>query len=315
MAFEKWASICYFEPIPLYYYTIRKTFILYPQKERGTNMEELEFIKISPTENMTILVKTAVPIEQQLEIGKKLMQTNSIGAEQVGFLMTPSHEKTRYALRMMAGEFCRNATLSLGAYVMREQIPEAEIDETQIVELEIYGRSELISCEIQKKERGYMGKIAMPLPISVAEREFEWQGKKYELPVVEFEGITHILLINFDFGEATEGEVEKIVAEMAKEWAEEMPMAYGILLFEKATKTLKPFVTVKGGSAVWEHGCGSGTTAIGAYYAKTLSGSLSLSIRQKGGIMGIDVVCVDGALKELYLKGNILIVGEGVAYL
>ncbi len=278
-------------------------------------MEEVEFIKISPTENMTILVKTAVPIERQLEIGKKLMQTNSIGAEQTGFLMTPNNERARYALRMMGGEFCGNATLSLGAYMMRERFPEAEMNETQIVEIEIYGRSELISCEMQKKEKGYMGKIAMPLPLCVEEREFLWQGQKYLLPVVEFEGITHILLINFDFGDKMEQEVERIVEAMAKEWAKEMPMAYGILLFEKATKTLKPFVTVKEGSAVWEHGCGSGTTAIGAYYGKIFGGSLSLSLRQKGGLMGIDVVCEEGELKALYLKGNVMIVGEGVAYL
>ena len=38
---------------------------------------KLDFVKISPTENMTILVKTAVPTEQQLAVGAKLIDYSS----------------------------------------------------------------------------------------------------------------------------------------------------------------------------------------------------------------------------------------------
>ena len=56
---------------------------------------KLDFVKISPTENMTILVKTAVPTEQQLAVGAKLIEYSSVYAEQAGFIEEPIKQKCR----------------------------------------------------------------------------------------------------------------------------------------------------------------------------------------------------------------------------
>ena len=70
---------------------------------------KVEFVKLSPTQNMTILVKTPVERENHLEVATKLMDYASVGAEQVGFI---ENGQGTIRLQMMAGEFCGNATRS-----------------------------------------------------------------------------------------------------------------------------------------------------------------------------------------------------------
>lgn len=270
---------------------------------------EIEFIKTSPTENMTILVETLLPQEEHLAVAEKLMAYNCIYGEQVGFIQEPKDKHAAKALRMMAGEFCGNATLSLAACLMEEK--ELPLNATETVLLEVSGAKNLVTCEIKKLEMGYLGKVSMPLPLSMDWEKFALGNETLTLPVVRFEGIAHIIVERNIWGEYA-----RMKAENASSlWADRMPDAFGILLWDRETQGLEPLVCVKGTSLIWERGCGSGTSAIGVFLAMQAGCSVSIECNQPGGTMGVQVVMKGGKISALQISGHVSIVAKGKAYI
>lgn len=84
-------------------------------------IDEVRYALMDPTSNVTILVETPVPVEDQPEVASILMQKEPT-AEQVGFLSLDNIHQAmnqgRIALRMAGGEFCGNASMSAAALVM-----------------------------------------------------------------------------------------------------------------------------------------------------------------------------------------------------
>ncbi len=270
---------------------------------------EVKFIKTSPTENMTLLIETPIPREQQLEIAEQLIAYGSVYAEQAGYIEEPNDPAAEKRLQMMAGEFCGNASLSLAA-VLAERKGLKTGEETEIL-LEVSGADSIVRCRMKKEEKGYTGRVAMPLPRAIENKEFPLDGEAFELPVVVFEGISHIIVPVNLWGEAAREKAERA----ATAWAAELPEAFGILLFNEREMTLQPLVCVQGATLIWERGCGSGTSAVGAYLAKKEGRSLSVSLKQPGGIMGAEVIVENGKIQSLYITGKVSIVAEGTAYL
>ncbi|WMI81012.1 hypothetical protein [Anaerotignum sp. MB30-C6] len=271
---------------------------------------EIEFIKTSPTQNMTILVETEIPPENQLGIAQKLMAYDGVYGEQTGFIHEPEDKRAAKALRMMAGEFCGNATMSLAAWLMEQKHIPLGVKETVL--LEVSGAKELISCEVQKKQdQGYYGRVDMPKPLSVETETFQLGRAVYELPVVRFEGISHIIVKRELWGE----DAKNMAEQAAFMWEERMPDAFGIILWDERTEQLEPLVCLKGASLVWEKGCGSGTSAIGAYLAMQAGKDISLQCKQPGGVMGVEATVKEGKLTSLQISGYISIVATGKAYI
>ena len=67
-------------------------------------MERLQIVKISPTENMTVLVETPVPGARHAEIAEKLMAYGGVNCEQVGYIEPPRDPAARARLQMMGGD-------------------------------------------------------------------------------------------------------------------------------------------------------------------------------------------------------------------
>ena len=270
---------------------------------------ELKFIKTSPTENMTLLIETPVPREQHLEIAEKLIAYGSVYAEQAGYIEEPENPAAAKRLQMVAGEFCGNASLSLAAVVAEEKGLKTG-EETEII-LEVSGADSLVNCQMKKEEKGWFGRVAMPLPKAIEHKKFHLEDETYELAEVIFEGISHIIVPVSLWGERA---VEK--AELAaKVWAEHMPAAFGILLFDEEKGECQPLVSIQGATLIWERGCGSGTSAVGAYLAMKAGKSLSVSLKQPGGIMGAEVSMENGKIISLHITGKVSIVAKGTAYL
>ena len=270
---------------------------------------EIEFIKASPTQNMTILVETQIPMEKQLAVARQLIAYQSVYAEQAGFIQEPKDKRAAKALRMMAGEFCGNATLSLAAWIMEQR--QLTIGEKASVFLEVSGSKELVSCEIRKEEQGYYGRVDMPVPLSIKMEEFQLGGESFVLPVVRFEGITHIIVDKEIWTE----DAKKKAEQASFMWEERMPDAFGILLWDRETQQLEPLVCLKDTSLIWERGCGSGTSAIGAYLAIQTGKNVSLECKQPGGTMGVQVSVKDGKISSLQISGHVSIVATGTAYI
>lgn len=272
---------------------------------------EVEFIKCSPTKNMTLLVKTPVPEIHQYDVGKMLIAYGHVGGEQCGFLVAPKNKKAAYGLRMMAGEFCGNATISLGAYGMKEQFPNAKTGDTEEFLLEVSGADSLITCTVEKMEIGYEGAIEMPLPRTIANETFVFEGEQYVYPVVHFLGISHIII-------EQETLLKSTMEAMAIAWEnhETLGEAFGILLWNPQKKQLTPYVYLKGMGGIFEHGCGSGTSAIGIYEALRQKKSCTIVCEQKGGVISAFVELDEKqSLKKIVLKGGVSIVAEGKAFL
>lgn len=279
-------------------------------------MKKIKFTKVSPSENMTILVENPVPVDKQYVVAQRIMNYNHIGGEQVGFLMPVSDDRADYGLRMMGGEFCGNATLSLGAWAMLHENSKANIGYKKNYLLEVSGTEKLVHCSIEKIKKGYYGKVEMPLPINIEEREFTYRTKTYKLPVVEFKGITHIIFDESNYGEASEVAVE----DMANLWKNSMPEAFGIMLWsfdeEEEKEFIKPYVTVKD-HGVWERSCASGVSAVGAYLAKESGSDYSADFNffDTANVIHVDVVLGggrDNEIRTVFIGGKVDIVATGI---
>ena len=270
---------------------------------------EVKFIKTSPTENMTLLIETSVPGEDRLTVAERLIAYGSVYAEQAGYIEEATDPRAEKRLQMMAGEFCGNASLSLAA-VLAERKGLALGEEREIF-LEVSGADCPVSCRMKKEEKGYFGKVEMPLPKELETKTFRLDGQEYTLTAVVFEGITHVIVPAAVWGEDDGKRLERA----AREWADDLPEAFGLLLFDEAKMTLRPLVSIQNVSLIWERGCGSGTSAIGAYLAKGEGHSLSVTLHEPGGEMGAEVTYENGSITALSITGHVSIVAEGTAYL
>lgn len=271
---------------------------------------ELQFVKVSPNENMTLLIESPVPRSQHLAVAKALIAYGSVYAEQAGYIEEPENKDACARLQMMAGEFCGNATLSLGAYLFSKEHPETGAEKNFL--LEVSGADNLINCHMKKEADGYLGQLSMPLPTKITPEAYVLDGVSYELETVYLPGITHIIVPKALWGEKAREKAEHA----AKAWESQISdEAFGILLLDEGELTLEPLVAVKNASLVWERGCGSGTTALGAALATKKQDSLSLGLKQPGGVMTIDADWKDGGLLSLTLRVHVKIAAIGTAYL
>jgi len=89
--------------------------------------------------------------------------------------------------------------------------------------------------------------------------------------------------------------------------------AFGILLWNSETQEMRPLVRVAAtGSVVWEHGCGSGTSAIGAWLSASAGQPVQVDVRQPGGTIRVFADLQNNALD---IEGYAVPVCRGIAYL
>lgn len=271
---------------------------------------DIQFVKISPNQNMTLLIETPIPREQQLEVAKTLIAYHSVYAEQAGYIEQPQNKNAVARLQMMAGEFCGNATLALAAYVFSKENPPAFAQKT--IPLEVSGTDGIVYCHMQKMEQHFMGTLEMPLPLSVEQRNYVLHDITYTLQTVCFAGIWHIVVPKSLWGENSTLYAEQA----ASAWENQIDAdAFGILIWDEQTKVLQSLVCVKNASLIWERGCGSGTSAIGIVTALQQKSNISLDIQQTGGIMHIAVDYDTNHITHVNLSVPITIVAKGTAYI
>lgn len=276
-------------------------------------MERLQIVKISPTENMTVLVETPVPRARHAEIAEKLMAYGGVNCEQVGYIERPQNPAARARLQMMGGEFCGNATMSLASFLcFQDGMPAgAQAD----IPLEVSGMEGTLACRVRCLAEGeYEGEVQMPRPLAVGERILAFSGDSYPVVCVRMDGITHLLL-NAQEVENPErfrgADSSAVCLELLRAWA---PLfeeeAVGLVLCDFEKHAIRPLVYVKPtGSAVWERGCGSGSAAYGAAAAWKTGGSVEIPVRQPGG-----VITVRAGEREISIRGKVKMILRGEAF-
>ena len=234
---------------------------------------KLSYHVIDPTGNITLLVETPVPISDQPAAAAALMALEP-EAEQVGFLSEAA--ECDLALRMAGGEFCGNASMS-AAMLAAIRADEAR----RSVILRVSGAAQPVTAEVEARPDGsWQGTVDMPAPKAIRRVLLPSAG---ETPVVELDGITHVIL---------EQPMPRPLAERsAPEWCQRLnAAALGIMFLNRRDGRLVPLVYVPGaGTLCWETSCASGTTAAGAYLAADSGCALTASFREPGGILTVAV--------------------------
>ena len=246
---------------------------------------ELRYVLTDPTGNRTVLCETPVPVDAQPAVAARLMAAEPT-AEQVGFVT--DDETCDLALRMAGGEFCANASMSAAAlFAMRSGRTEATVT------LRVSGAADPVTVEIAAKPDGaWQGTVQTPRPVRIEDVRF---ADGQTCPVVFFEGIAHVI----ETRTIPQGDAETLAKRRCAELSAD---ALGLMFWDRDDELLTPLVYVpKADTLFWENSCGSGTAAVGAFLAKETGRRTAASLRQPGGVLGIDA-SPDGTLR---LKGTV----------
>lgn len=241
------------------------------------------YAKFDPTGNITVLVLDPVPQELQAETARTIMREYEPDCEQVGFM-------TGNGMRMMGGEFCGNATMSAGCLIAAQN--GLKPGESVRYLLEVSGADEAVPCGITAvTDTEFTGTVAMPLPECVTETPLG--------TLVRFPGIAHLLTSE----KAEEGRLRAL----ARQWDID---AAGMVEthFEGEFAEITPLVYVRStDTAVFEHGCGSGSAAAGAAYALSwhADGVFRLPVRQPGGVITVTAAVENGRVTALSITGRV----------
>ncbi|MCL1808756.1 MAG: hypothetical protein FWG42_03195 [Clostridiales bacterium] len=275
------------------------------KKETGMKMN---FIKTSPAQNMTILVRDILDRSMHWTVAQKLMRYDSIHAEQVGFIESAADTAASARLQMMGGEFCGNATMSLAAVVAKDTgLNEGETLETM---LEVSGADSILKCEVSAQGDVFVCKAEMPPPKEIAKISFTVSGSPVEADIVHLPGISHIIV---DAAQLSDQKAfaEEAIAELSEKIKGE---AFGIMFFDEAKQFMVPVVYVRDiGAPIWERSCASGTAAVGTCMASRDCKDTELEVGQPGGAITV-IAKNQGSGTRLWIKTGVRIVAEGVAY-
>ncbi|MFE5429691.1 diaminopimelate epimerase [Peribacillus simplex] len=274
-------------------------------------IQEIDFIKFNPTQNMTILVKTNYLIEEYKHIASKIMSYDSVHAEQVGFIEKPINNKASAKLQMAGGEFCGNACMALAAFIASEKGLKHN-DLAEII-LEASGTDKLITCQMKRNLDEYHCLVTMPIPKKIEQRTIKYDGNDLNMIIVRYHEFIHIVIEVEEFS--------KTVREKAQSLAKLLGVTLGanligVLLYKSKSEEMAPLIYVPHlDSMIWERGCGSGTASLGAYLAWKNKGEIVTNIRQPGGDIKVFATCHGEELTRLMIEGSVQIVAQGKAFI
>lgn len=243
---------------------------------------KLNFIKMSPCQNTTVLVTEYCPKKYYIAVAAQIMSYDSLCAEQVGFIVPPKSADSVLGMEMAGGEFCGNASLSAAVYVRYSGIYEKDD-----FFIDVSGASDPLRCHVEEKSSYvYSAKCEMPLPLSVKEVDIEIEKKKIEGGIVDFKGISHFIFKTWpDFNV-----YDKVMALIKSKIESD---AIGIVPYkelEEGKYEIKPYVYVRSTrSHVFEKGCGSGSMALGVYLKEYMGLKGKIGVKQPGGIIDVEV--------------------------
>ena len=241
---------------------------------------KLDFVKASPSQNMTVLITNYVAPVQYAEIANTIMGYEYLNAEQVGFIVPPEKNDSVLRLEMSGGEFCGNAVLSAAAYSCYKGL-----STEKSFFLEASGTKTPLACEVEVKSPSlFKAKAEMPKPLSMKSMTVHFDDAAILGNLVQLDGITHFLT---DYW-LCEEEFEPVLKKLTETIDDK---AVGIIPYKKLTEhdyEIRPFVYVKEtGSKFFERACGSGTLALGIHLAQG-NPEQQLKVHQPGGIIHVE---------------------------
>ena len=279
----------------------------------GGSTLKLNFIKVNPTENMTVFIMDPVPRSMHIEISNKIMNYNNIHAEQIGFIEKGTNDN-QIRLQMMGGEFCGNATRSLASIlVLKKHSSVNYLSNKFIVPLEVSGADDICYCEVipTESETSFVSSIKMPLHKNIEIIHINYNDSVYKASLITFPGITHLIIDDENIQSKYDFFINVINTLKHLDYE-----ALGIMFYDEKKSFITPLVYVTAtDSIVWERGCGSGTAAVGLYLSYKNKKDINTVIKQPGGELTIITKWDNDKVTEATLSGIVSIVAEGILYL
>jgi diaminopimelate epimerase len=270
---------------------------------------EIDFVKVSPTQNMTLLVRSEHPVEEYRGIATAIMSAGHVYAEQVGFVRKPTSPDADAGLHMAAGEFCGNACMALAA-VSASEDGLCATGPTDVV-LEASGAEDVVRCRVERRYPDYFCEIAVPLPRRVEPWTAAGRADAGSALVL-YEDSLHVVIEVDRVDQETRDRAQATALRLGESWS--VPLI-GVMVYEPRRKRLTPLVHIPSlDCMVWERSCGSGTGSLGAYLALKERGPVATDVTQPGGTMHVTANCEHGRLAELTVAGSVRIVADGKAY-
>ncbi len=262
---------------------------------------EINWLKYSPTENMTALVLTTVPEHQRPAVGSAIMLTDP-EIEQVGFVVPPHWPESSTRIEMAGGEFCGNGAMCAAAHAASKWL---EAGSSAMFPIESTDMSDFLTCLIRAQSGYFDVTLDMPLPGSIETTVLSFGGKNYQLPLVRFPGITHAIM--------PAGTLDHAAAEDAvREWSRiEKAEAMGIIFYNSVSSYIEPLVYVPAANTLcWERGCASGSAALGALLATFAKADVITDVRQPGGIIKVRCDWRGGGIVRVSVSGRVEYLGS-----
>lgn len=272
---------------------------------RGTT--EVDFVKLSPTCNTTLLVTSRHPVRHYRSIADQLLRAEHVHAEQVGFIQPAQSPEAQVRLHMAGDEFCANATMALAALHVATQGLDGPLE----LRLETSGSADLLECRVERQGSGYRCELAGPLPIRIDPHPFP--GAVLGAALVRYADAVHLVIECSGHDQALRERAEQAAAQLGHS---EGVSVVGVMLYDPERGELAPLINVPAlGSLVWEGSCGSGTASLGTYLATKAQAPVSAAVRQPGGTMQVHADYDSGKVTGLRVAGQVAIVAEGTAYI
>ena len=182
----------------------------------------------NPANNITVFVLDYVEKEDYKDIAKNILENTDFNAEQVGFVKEPIMGGD-VRLEMMGGEFCGNASRSIGMLFARQN----NIESGNVL-VEITGSDRPLNTKVDFENE--TSEIDMPIPKGIESINVSGLGK---FPIVLIDGINHIIAESVD---ATDENFEKFKKAVYENYDIE---AFGVMFFDKEKNYITPAVYVK----------------------------------------------------------------------
>ena len=260
-------------------------------------MKSYRYVTLDPTGNLTCLVLDPADPADKAALTRKLLAQ----CEQVAYLMPPGRPEAVAGIQLMGGEFCGNAAMAAAAWLVRNELAQGK---SKTLLLEVSGTDAPVACTIRRTAETFEGTVEMPGTPEIGEEFF----CGIPFTVVRLEGIVHLVCENRRFESA---EAETLLRKAAEQLPDE---AVGLLQWNRQARDMRPLVFVReSGSLVWEHGCGSGSAAVGALEAlRSGTGETVTAVRQPGGTITATAGTENGAVMAVTITGQIRIGTEGI---
>lgn len=261
-----------------------------------------EFIVLNPAGNITALVlDETVKREDYKNVSREILKFNK-SIEQVGFLKRLIiDDKTIFRLEMMGMEFCGNASRAFACFLYY-----SGFETNNNFVFSTSGIDDIIEAHVKFiKEKEYFSSIKLPFDKDTNEVLETKIIDNIEVNIVTLDGITHVL-INEDVMKFDETKYLEYVKYFIKKLKLGNLPAVGIIWYNQFK--IKPVVWVKGTDTYYyENACGSGSLALGLYYALNKNIKKIDVVQKNNEIITIVVDCNNNHISNASIQGNTII--------